>query len=46
MRAIEPISAVERADELSHSGWNSAESVFMAIHEQVGEGGANLRYNY
>jgi C_GCAxxG_C_C family probable redox protein len=40
MRAIEPSSAVERADELFHSGWNCAESVFVAIHEQAGEGKA------
>jgi C_GCAxxG_C_C family probable redox protein len=38
MRAIDPINAVERADELVQSGWNCAESVFAAIHEQVGEG--------
>ena len=38
MRTIDHVSAVKRADELSHSGWNCAESVFMAIHEQAGEG--------
>jgi C_GCAxxG_C_C family probable redox protein len=38
MRTIEPIRAIERADELFHSGWNCAESVFVAIHEQAGEG--------
>jgi C_GCAxxG_C_C family probable redox protein len=43
MGAIDPISAVKRADELAHSGWNRAESVFMAIHEQVGEGEAPVQ---
>ena len=38
MRAIDAMSAVKRADELFHSGWNCAESVFVAIHEQAGEG--------
>ena len=32
-----------RADELFHSGWNCAESVFVAIHEQVGEGEAPVQ---
>jgi C_GCAxxG_C_C family probable redox protein len=38
MRTIDPVSAVNRADELSCLGWNCAESVFTAIHEQAGEG--------
>ena len=38
MRTIDPMSAMERADELFHSGWNCAESVFVAVHEQAGEG--------
>ena len=40
MRAIDSTSAPKRADELFHAGWNCAESVFVAIHEQVGEGEA------
>ena len=43
MRAIDPMSAVKRADELFHSGWNCAESVFVAIHEQAGEGQAPVQ---
>ena len=43
MRAIDPINAANRADELFHSGWNCAESVFVAIHEQVGEGEAPVQ---
>jgi C_GCAxxG_C_C family probable redox protein len=43
MRAIDPITAVQRADELYHSGWNCAESVFVAIHEQAGEGKAPVQ---
>jgi len=43
MRAIDPISAVKRADELFHSGWNCAESVFVAIHEQAGVGQAPVQ---
>jgi C_GCAxxG_C_C family probable redox protein len=30
--------AVERGAELFHLGWNCAESVFMAIYEQAGDG--------
>jgi Bacterial regulatory protein, Fis family len=43
MRAIDPMSAVKRAEELFHSGWNCAESVFVAIHEQAGEGQAPVQ---
>jgi C_GCAxxG_C_C family probable redox protein len=43
MRAIDPVSAVKKADELFHSGWNCAESVFAAIHSQVGEGEAPVQ---
>ena len=43
MRTIDPIKAVKRADELFHSGWNCAESVFVAIHEQAGEGEAPVQ---
>jgi DNA-binding PadR family transcriptional regulator len=43
MRAIEPSSAAKRADELFHLGWNCAESVFLAIHEQAGEGEPPVR---
>jgi len=40
LTTIESTSAVHRAGELFHSGWNCAESVFLAIHEQAGEGPA------
>jgi C_GCAxxG_C_C family probable redox protein len=43
MRAIDPINAVKKAGELAHSGWNCAESVFVAIHEQAGEGEPPVR---
>jgi len=43
MRAIDLSSAVKRADELFHSGWNCAESVFVSIHEQAGEGEAPVQ---
>jgi C_GCAxxG_C_C family probable redox protein len=43
MRAIDSTSAPKRADELFHAGWNCAESVFVAIHEQVGEGEAPVQ---
>jgi len=43
MRAIDPINAANRADELFHSGWNCAESVFVAIHEQAGDGEAPVQ---
>ena len=43
MRAIDPTRAAKRADELFHSGWNCAESVFVAIHEQAGEGEAPVQ---
>ena len=43
MTAIDPMSAVKRADELFHSGWNCAESVFVAIREQAGEGQAPVQ---
>jgi C_GCAxxG_C_C family probable redox protein len=43
MRAIDPTSAVKRAEELYHSGWNCAESVFVAIHDQAGEGDAPVQ---
>jgi C_GCAxxG_C_C family probable redox protein len=32
--------AAQRADELFHSGWNCAESVFQAVYEQVCDGEA------
>jgi len=38
MKSLDAIDAARRADELFHSGWNCAESVFVAIHEQAGEG--------
>lgn len=38
MREMDPLRAANRADELFHSGWNCAESVFTAIYEQAGEG--------
>lgn len=43
MRAIDSGRAAEKADSLFHSGWNCAESVFVAIHEQAGEGEAPVR---
>ena len=43
MRAIDPINVANRADELFHSGWNCAESVFVAIHEQAGDGEAPVQ---
>jgi C_GCAxxG_C_C family probable redox protein len=36
----DPERAAQRADELFHSGWNCAESVFQAVYEQVCEGEA------
>ena len=43
MKAIDAHKAAEKADELFHSGWNCAESVFLAIHEQIGEGEAPVQ---
>ena len=35
MRNIDPEIAMRRADQLFHSEWNCAESVFVALHEQA-----------
>jgi hypothetical protein len=43
MRAVDPMSAVKRADELFHSGWNCAKSVFVAIHEPADGGQAPVQ---
>ena len=43
MKTIDNRKAAEKADELFHSGWNCAESVFLAIHEQIGEGQAPVQ---
>ena len=43
MKTIDTQLAAQRADDFFHSGWNCAESVFLAIHEQAGEGQAPVR---
>ena len=43
MKTIDTKKAAEKADQLYHSGWNCAESVFLAIHEQIGEGEAPVQ---
>ena len=43
MTMIDNHKAAEKADELYHAGWNCAESVFLAIHEQIGEGEAPVQ---
>ena len=43
MKRINPKQAAGKADKLYHSGWNCAESVFLAIHDQIGEGEAPVQ---
>jgi C_GCAxxG_C_C family probable redox protein len=43
MQTIDGHKAAQKADELFHSGWNCAESVFLAIHEQIGAGPAPVQ---
>jgi len=40
MKEINTQLAAERAAKLFNSGWNCAESVFMAVYEQAGDGEA------